>query len=195
MVWNSIQRVSQPSSRKVFLNFWWSLSHFLQSVSRPLSCKVLLNFWPSHITFFPGSESTIVLQGVVELLTISHHISSRKWVNHCLARCCWIADHLTSHFVQEVSQPSSCKVLLNFWPSHITFCPARESTVVSQGVVEFLTISHHILSSLWVHHCLARCCWISDHLTSHFVQTVSPPLSCKVLLNFWPSHLTFCPDR
>ena len=162
------------------------------------------------------SWAAIVLQGVVEFLTISHHISSRLWADHCLARCYWISDHLTSHFVQGVSPPSSCKVLLNFWPSHITFCPDSELTVILQGVFEFLTISHHILSRewvdcrlarccwssddlyhissrSWVDHCLARCCWIFDHLTSHFVQFVSWLLSCKVMLNFWPSCITFCP--
>ena len=168
-------------------------SHFIQKVSRLLSSKVLLNFWPSHITFHPVRESTIALQGVVEFLTISNHISSSWWVDHCLARCCWISDHLTSHFIQKVSRPLSRKVLLNFWPSHITFHPVCESTIASQGVVEFLTISHHISSSLWVDHCLARCCWISDHLTSHFIQKVGRLLSCKVLLNFWPPHIAFCP--
>ena len=168
--------------------------HLIQRVSQLLSCKVLLHFWPSCITFHPGSELTVVLQGVVEFLTISHHILSSSWVDRGLARRCWISDHLASHFVQGVGRLWSRKVLLNFWPSCITFCPESELTVASQGVVEFLTISCHILSSWWVDHHFTRCCWIPDHLASHFVQMVCWPLFRKVLLNFWPSCITFHPD-
>ena len=71
-----------------------------------------------------------------------------------------MSDHLASHFIQTVSWPSSCKVLLNFWPSHITFHLVGKSTVILQGVVEFMTNLHHISSSWWINCHLARCCWI-----------------------------------
>ena len=260
LTWHSIQLVSQASSCKMFLNFWpltWYLFslwvdccltmccwisdhviwHFIQWVSQPWSLPVLLNLWPSHMIFCPVcestiilqgviefliishdicpvSESTVVLQGVIEFLTIWHHILSSLWVDchfarycwisahlawhlsslwvdHYLARCCWIFDYLASHFIQFVSCPSSCEVMLNFWLSCIKFHPGSESTIVSQGVVQFLTTSCDISSSWWVNCYLVRCCWISDPLTWHFVQRVSRLLSW-MLLNFWPSHITFC---
>ena len=158
-------------------------SHFIQSVSWPSSCKVLLNFWPPHITIHPGSESMIIVQCIVEFLTISHYNLSRKWVEHHLTRCCWFANHLAWHFVQFVSWLSSHKVLLNFWPYGISFGSACELTVILQGIVECLTMWHNNSCSSWVDHHLARCCWIFDHLSSHFFQFVSWPSSCKVLLN------------
>ena len=145
-------------------------------------------------------------------------IPSRQWVDCRLARCCWISNHLASHFIQGVSRLLSHKVLLNFWQSCITFHPASEltvispgvvaflwsscitfcagseSTVVLQGIFEFLTISHHILSREWVDHRFMRCCWISDHLASHFVQAVCRLLFHKMLLNYLPSCITLCPD-
>ena len=168
------------------------VSYFVQFVSWLLYHNVLLNCSPSCITFHPGCESSVILQGVVEFLTISHHISFSLWVIHCLTRCYWIPDHLTWHFVQFVSRLSSCKVLLNFWPSHVIICPVGEPTAILQGVVEFLTISHDMLSSLWVDQPITRWCWISDHLAWYVVQLVSCLLSYKMLLNFWPSHITFC---
>ena len=117
--------------------------------------------------FHSVCELTVVSQCIVEFLIISYDISSSGWVNCHLSRYCWIWGHLTWHFVQSVSWPSSCKVLLNFssphmifvqlvsqllackvllnfWPSGIAFSPVCELTVISQGIVEYLPIWHDI---------------------------------------------------
>ena len=251
LIWHFIQFVSEPSSCKELLNSWPSGMTFcpesesamiLQGVVEFLTIWhdilsslwvdhhfarwKLLNFWPSCISFYPVCESAFILQGIVEFLTLLHYIFFSQWVDHCLAMYCWIADHLTSQFIQDVSQPSSnkvllnswscmmlhlvcelllsCKVLLNFWPSHITFhavceltivlqgmveyvtiwhdiCPVGESIVTLHGVVEFLTIMHHIfLSSWWVNHCLAR---VVEILT----------ILHHLLSSWWVDHcLTMC---
>ena len=139
-------------------------------MSWPLSHKVLLIF-----------------------LTILHDISSREWVNHCLARCCWICEHLAWHFIQLVSWLLPHKMLLNFWPSCMTFGPVGESTIILQDFIVFVTISHDISSSLWVNHHVIRWCWICDHLTWYFMQSVSQPSSGKMLFTYWSPDIIFCP--